>query len=366
MTRPRVAIGWFPLLAVVLLGTAVSGVAKATPGATSSRLQGADRYATAAEIAATTFPTPPPDDRRAVLVRGDSFADALSAGAYASTHGRSDDAVAGPIILTTGDRLHPSALDGLRRSGVSIIEIAGGEDVVSAEVEAELRRQGFEGVGRTAGADRYETAVRLNDPGLFCEGCSGYPNGIAFIASGEDFPDALAAGPIAWRYGAPVLLTQKATLPEVTRKALENWATKVFILGGEAAVSAEVEDQIRHACRDLLGRPEECIEVERMAGDDRQGTALKVAEYLIQRGSPMSHVILARGDNFPDAIAGGPHGGKDNAPILLTQSSTELGATTRDFLRTHAATIESIHVLGSQSAVSDAVLQDALAAVRSA
>ena len=68
---------------------------------------------------------------------------------------------------------------------------------------------------------------------------------------------------------------------------------------------------------------------------------------------------LARGDGFADALAGGPHGGEERAPILLTASVDDLTTATRDFLRSRAGTISSIDVLGDTTAVSDAVVEQA-------
>ena len=63
---------------------------------------------------------------------------------------------------------------------------------------------------RIAGADRYETAAALSRAHFF----AGVP--VAFVATGRNFPDALAVGPVAGIQGGPVLLTDPNFLPGPT------------------------------------------------------------------------------------------------------------------------------------------------------
>jgi len=63
-----------------------------------------------------------------------------------------------------------------------------------------------------------------------------------------------------------------------------------------------------------------------------------------------------------DAAAGGPHGGFERAPILLTTDSDTLSDATRRWLEEHRDTIESIDVLGTSDVVPDAVVQEARSA----
>lgn len=344
------------LVAVVVAGVAWTHAATATPSATATRIFGDDRYGTSRAIA-ETFPERP--GRNAVLVRGDAFADALGAGRLAGSGGDAH----GPIILTTPSDLHPEALAALRAADVEIVHIVGSELAIAPAVEQDLRDEGFT-VLRHGGEDRYETAAKVNDPGLTSD-CECFPEDTAFVASGELFPDALAAGPLAWREGFPLLLTRRDELPEPTRELLASYAKRVYVLGGQNVISEDVADAIASSCRDLLGRPQQCITVERIAGDDRSATSVRVAEFAQRRGWVISHANLARGDAFPDALAGGPHGGLELSPILLTQSPTELSAAVDSFLRANAQTIDSLHVLGSESAVSESVVERAVAAVRS-
>ena len=65
---------------------------------------------------------------------------------------------------------------------------------------------------------------------------------MAFVATGQNFPDALAGGAMAGRDGAPVLLAKGSPFPLATgQEILRLGPTRLIILGGPAAVSVGVE-----------------------------------------------------------------------------------------------------------------------------
>jgi putative cell wall-binding protein len=186
-------------------------------------------------------------------------------------------------------------------------------------------------------------------------GCNCLPTE-AILASGEQFADALAAGAIAVN-GKALLLTARDALPASTMQAIHDWGIfDITIVGGTAAVSEAVEQQVRAEC---AGHQNPACTVRRLFGANREGTAVAIAEYCCGGSTSPSHVNLARGDDFPDALAGGPHAASENAPILLTLDPTHLSDETRAFIHDHNATIDSIHVFGDNTAVSDGVVADA-------
>lgn len=94
---------------------------------------------------------------------------------------------------------------------------------------------------RIAGNSRYETAVEVSR--------KGWPNGsqIAYIASGENYPDSTAAGPLAAKEDAPILLTPHDHLHPATEAELKRLnPSHVYVLGGENAISAEVYQSIKN------------------------------------------------------------------------------------------------------------------------
>lgn len=89
-------------------------------------------------------------------------------------------------------------------------------------------------------ADRYGTAALV--------ALSAFPDGadVAVLASGENYPDALAAAPLAAFYDAPILLTRRTSVPMDTREALaELDVADVIVIGGPAAVDNASLDVLR-------------------------------------------------------------------------------------------------------------------------
>lgn len=345
--------------AVALIALAVlpgPGELGAAEQVTAERIGGVDRYETAALMARATFPFGPNRAYDVWVARGDLFPDALAASYPAGQYNGG-----GPLVLTPTDRLHPAAR-GVIEELAWRVWIMGDSTAVSAEVEAEIAAMpNVEDVIRVSGVDRYYTASAA---------VSVYPDGhfeVGLLATGTNFADALAAGPLAYSQVMPLLLTTPDSLHPAARQWIEQALDEVIIVGGTAAVSDTVRQEIEQICRDGDG----CVRTRRIGGSSRTETAALLADELVQRmqrNDPdwvPTHVNLARGDAFPDAAAGGSHGGEELAPLLLTTDPTNLGDPTRQWLETHNATIESIHVFGTRDAVSGSVVAEARAAATS-
>ena len=95
-----------------------------------------------------------------------------------------------------------------------------------------------------SGADRYDTARRV------AAGFFNAPTAVA-IASGANFPDALAGGAHIARRGGPMLLTSPTNPPGLSSFTAaylrDNHLTiaELFVYGGSAAVSDSVQVQIQ-------------------------------------------------------------------------------------------------------------------------
>ena len=162
-------------------------------------------------------------------------------------------------------------------------------------------------MSRTAGDNRYKTAAMVS---------SSYFNAAknVVLCTGENFPDALAAGPLARALEAPLLLTKKDSLPDETRAEIVRLgATKVYIIGGTPTISAGVMSTV-----DAMSG----VAVERIAGTDRYETSAKIARRL-QELMGYDYVfrgVFTRGDNFPDALSVGPVAAGALAPIFLVRT----------------------------------------------
>ena len=341
-TGPR-ARSLVALVVIALVWATVALIIPQAQGAqsvTSKRFGGADRYATAEAIAEGTFKTA----SFALLARGDDYPDAL-AGNYLA--GGGDGA---PILLTPPTQLSSSAKSAFQKLGVKGVIILGGTNAISASVEKELQDGGYQ-TQRLFGANRYATAAAIAKSLGAGEVGSVSGNKTAIVASGEEFADALAGGPMSYDSRLPTLLTRSTTLPSETDSALTDLSIKhVIILGGTTRITPAVQTQIES----------KGITTERLAGATRFATAVKIATFeTTTLKFVKEHVNLGRGDFFADPLAGGPHGGAEAAPILLAESPDRLGNDANGYFQDNSDTISSIDGFGGTAALSDGVLADA-------
>jgi putative cell wall-binding protein len=217
----------------VLGGTAAvgTGVAAAVEamGHPVRRHAGPDRYATAARIADQL----PPADT-AIVAAGRRFPDALAASVPAAREGW-------PVLLTESDRLSDATRDALGATARAVV--VGGTVAVSREVEAALDEVAAD-VDRVSGPTRWDTAVAIADRWL--------PDADEVaLASGRDYPDALAAAARAADRAAPLLLADPTQLPGPTGEALRRTRPdRVVVHGGAAAVAPDVADAALRAAVD--------------------------------------------------------------------------------------------------------------------
>lgn len=288
------------------------------------RLAGSNRFATAAAISASEFASGVP---AAYVATGGNFPDALAGGPVAALNG-------GPILLLSSipgetaaelTRLHPQK-----------IVILGGTGVVSAVDAAALASFTVGPVERLAGSNRFATAAAIS----VSEFSPGVP--VVYIATGANFPDALAGGPLAAINGGPVLLVNAGSIPAETAGELTRLQPqKIVILGGTGAVSATVETSLDA----YTTGP-----VQRLFGSNRFATAAAISVSQFSPGVDVAYV--ATGANFPDALAGGPIAGINAGPILLVNRDSIPGATATELARLAP---KEIVILGGTGVVSPTV-----------
>ena len=97
-------------------------------------------------------------------------------------------------------------------------------------------------VTRTFGSSRYDTAAKISHDNYTAD------QPLAFVATGLNFPDALAGAALAGREGAPLLLVPATgTLPATVATELGRLnPTSIVILGGTGAVSDAMELQLAY------------------------------------------------------------------------------------------------------------------------
>ncbi|PPK96005.1 putative cell wall binding repeat protein [Kineococcus xinjiangensis] len=195
------------------------------------------------------------------------------------------------------------------------------------------------------GADRYLTSVVLEDA------VATVPDGpvmeTAFVVTGQDFPDGLAAGALAGWLQGNIYLSPKGQLTQEVRDRLA-YHRNIVLVGSEGVLGPDIMTWLRQNTRANLHRIE---------GGDRFATAANLALWANETGrypGGAKHVILATGSNYPDALAGSAVGSKLGAPMLLV---TRDGIPAPTALALKALAPERITVLGAESAVSAAVLE---------
>jgi|GEM_PF-2235549 len=200
-----------------------------------TRLGGATRYETAEIVAAFTVAQLGDDfDGTCFVATGDVFADALSASPLAAAKGW-------PVYLSSDMGVSPATLTAMQAAGVTDVLLLGGEAAVTPETAITILAADML-VVRIDGANRYETAAKVAAYGVSNAGLQW--DGLA-VATGQNFPDALAGGAMQGMMGSVMLLTQGDVLSPDTAACLQakkDAIGTIVYLGGENAVSQVVRD----------------------------------------------------------------------------------------------------------------------------
>jgi putative cell wall-binding protein len=140
-----------------------------------------------------------------------------------------------PLLLVTRDTLPAATAAELARLRPGRIVVLGSSGVVSDGVLAALRGYTGGSVDRIGGADRYATAAAISQS-HFAVGPA-----VAYVATGTNFPDALAGAAVAGNLGGPLLLVTRDTIPWPTQVELTRLAPqRIVILGSTGVVSTTV------------------------------------------------------------------------------------------------------------------------------
>ncbi|NMX12617.1 cell wall-binding repeat-containing protein, partial [Mobiluncus mulieris] len=230
-----------------------------------------------------------------VLATGRNFPDGLVAGALAG-------ATKSGVVLTMGTTaIEPETLSKLKSVGTSKVTIVGGTGAVSQGVENSLKAAGIQ-VERIAGTDRYDTAFQVFDymkaSGKLKLNARGEPH--VFVATGRNFPDALAASAVAAKIGAAVVL---ADTPEQVNRVVAG--TRPY------AVGAQTDKLMANMGVSMSGW---------FDGKDRYDTANKLVNWSVWRGGDT--VMVAVGTNFADALAAGPLAASTGQLLVLANPSS--------------------------------------------
>lgn len=198
------------------------------------RLAGADRFATSIAIANEIDPNP----AYVLAATGMNFPDALSAGAAAGNYDRPGSADHAVIVLTNDAKLPTATKSYLDAHGsAKLFPVGNQAAAATAAYDGPTDDDGW----AVAGKDRYETAMLVADTFFDAPYYAG-------VATGMNWPDALAGGALLGTLGSPLLLTlgTATSLNPSTAFKLSIESTSlstVLVFGSAATVSDSLAKQ---------------------------------------------------------------------------------------------------------------------------
>ena len=242
-----------------------------------TRISGKDRITTSVEISKSAYTT----SENVVLASGFNFADALSAGQLAS-------ALNAPLLLSSQYKLDSQTKNEINRLKAKKVFVVGGDNAISKTgVDTTLKSEKID-VTRLEGQDRYSTSQKVMEKTKEIINPE-----YLLIASGKNFPDALAATGFFVNHKSVMVLSDGLTYPQSNLQEIA--------IGGKNQL------------------PLKGFTGKRVSGKDRYETALEIAKLSFDKNN---NAILASGEVFADSLSAVSLTKKHNAPIILTQSNS--------------------------------------------
>jgi len=290
------------------------------------RLSGENRFLTATAISAKGWQS----SQNVILASATGYADALAGVPLAY-------ALDAPILLVNQKDINSHTKNELKRLGAKNIYILGGTAVISEDIEKTLTGEGLK-VKRISGQTRYETAEKI---AAEMQAMGAIKSKTVLVASGVNYPDALAASSVAAITGSPILYSPaNGAVPNSTLSCIKELAfTDALILGGTASVGEKAETALGN-----VG-----LKTGRCGGADRYETAVMINEKYAGSLSGKT-VCFATGSNFPDALAGGVFAAKNKAPVILVDNNAKLSSIQK-FVG--SVKPEQAYIFGGEAVVSE-------------
>ncbi|MDD6906891.1 MAG: cell wall-binding repeat-containing protein [Finegoldia magna] len=158
---------------------------------------------------------------------------------------------------------------------------------VACMIPAGVSSANVENVTRIAGEDRIATSIEISKE-MFNESDN------VVLASGFNFADALSAGQLAVALNAPLILSNDQLDSRTSDEIAKLKPKNIYIVGGETALSSNIEESVKSVVND--------INIERLKGNDRYETSVKVMEKT-KEFVDAEYLLIASGKNFPDALS---------------------------------------------------------------
>ena len=263
-------------------------------------LGGQTRYDTSAQEALSAYSRA----NTVIIAGGEVYADSIAGASLAGV-------LDAPLLLTDPKGVTEVTANAIKTLGASKAIILGGTDAVSKNAESQIKALvGANNVERLQGKTRYETQMQIYKYGADHKLWTG---NTAIVATGKNFPDALAVSPVAFALKAPVFfIGDDNALPSNQFGELKASGMTKFLLVGGGTVAP---DSVR-AKLDQLGQ------VTRLGGETRYETAKAVNDYAVSNlGFSWDGVAFASGISPWDSLGGGVMQGKAKRALALVDNN---------------------------------------------
>lgn len=314
--------------------TSESWKAKKGQTITVTNLYGATRLETNTDIVKASYSKAD----TVILASAENFPDALSGSTLSGV-------LDAPIVLVNKASLSAESASTIKSLGAKKIIVLGSSAAISDKTYDAAKKLVSDTSSsiRLGGKDRYETNAKIYQ---YLVKLGYQASSEVILATGQNFADALSISSYAAWAKIPVILTSPSGLNATMKSELKSYKGRVTVCGSEAAVSAANANWFKG----------NGATIARYGGSHRYATSKLIAEYVVSKGMDSSAVVIATGQNFPDALSGAQLGNKRVAPIMLVNGQTEglsSDEAIREYLGKYDAKVTDIIYLGSNAAVKD-------------
>lgn len=308
-----------------------------------STIAGVNRFETAAKAASQAYPS---GCNKVIIAGSEAWADALSGAGLAG-------ALDSPILFTEKDGLPSETSRAIATLGASEIVLLGSPDSVSVATAEQIRSlPGVQVLHRVGGDTRYDTQLAVYNFGKSeYDGIDHWRHDLVICASGENFPDALSASPLAFAQAAPVFLvdaTGKLSAGQEDR-LLSGSFGRAVVMGSSVAVDDSVVGYLEAVT--AFSSDRSLPNTVRLGGADRFETSALFARWCVGEGYLSWDNAAFVSSFLPfDALAGSVVQGKKRSVLLLAGDANS--STIAEFAR-QSGSISHYTFFGSTAAVSD-------------
>ena len=264
------------------------------------KMMGAEREDTAVEISKEGWKN---GSKKVIIVSGYVMADGLTATPLATTYDS-------PILLCKTDYLPQATIDEINRLNPEEIIVVGGDRTVSNKVISDLNNSTKKPVKRIAGADRYETSLKIAQ-----EIDNNHDVNKMYIVNGyKGEAEVMSIAPKAGMDKQPIILTEETKLPQSTYDWLKNENLKdAYFIGGEKEITTDVIHQVADITTPETGQS---VYKNRVNGSDSHEINAAVMKKFYPQND-LDSVMVTKSNVLVDALTAGPLAAKLNAPIMI-------------------------------------------------